>query len=328
MPTFEASRKGLNNLWSRLQISPDKRNEALTIARKLASDKPRYKKVQETTGVPWWWTAITNWREQSGKFDGAMHNGDKIIGTDKLTTHIPAGRGPFPTWEASADDVLRMKDLDEIKDWSVARALYEWERYNGFGYQSRSLPGGPINSPYVFAWTNLQQRGKYTSDGSYDPSHWDEQPGTAALLKALIELGEVQIDEPDMVEDGALAPVGDYHPPPLQLPAGVDMGRILQAFLPLLPDLIMLVMSDNMPVEQRRALKSQLMNKALAVLFGGGTSLPPTLQPVAAPDFGNILQVVGPIIGGLFGGPVGGAAGNVGGQIISSLLQGVFNQRR
>ena len=320
MPTFAATQKGYANLWAKAQIRDDAQAQITAAARKVLDGKAQYKAVEKATGVPWWWTGNTHMRESSCDFAGVLHNGEKIIGTDKKTTLVPAGRGPFATWEEAAIDALKLKDLDEITDWSIPRALYEWERFNGFGYYGKG-----VNSPYVWAGTTLQQPGKYVRDGVWDPSAVDKQPGCAALLKKLIEMGEVQVDEPE-------APPFQLpdSPPPLQFP-GMDMGQLLQRFLPLLPAIIMLVMSDNMPVEQRRALKTQLINQALVVLFGGTipvSSSSPTTQPVAAPDFGNIFQLVGPIIGGLFGGPVGGAAGNVGGQIISSLLQGVFNQRR
>ena len=55
------------------------------------------------------------------------------------------------------------------------------ERYNGTGY--RKYYG--ISSPYVYAGTTLYASGKYTSDGKFDPSVVDQQPGTVVLLASL-----------------------------------------------------------------------------------------------------------------------------------------------
>ena len=63
--------------------------------------------------------------------------------------------------------------------------LYEFEKYNGFGYVKHK-----VNSPYVWAGTSLQQSGKYVADGVFNRSHWDKQLGCAAILKKLIELDE------------------------------------------------------------------------------------------------------------------------------------------
>src|SRR5262249_38219532 len=93
------------------------------------------------------------------------------------------GNPPFQ-WDASAIDALTMAphELQKVKAWSVERILYEIEKYNGWGYLKRG------NSPYLWSWTSEYHGGKYVRDGVYDPSHWDEQAGCVALLKALAAL--------------------------------------------------------------------------------------------------------------------------------------------
>jgi len=184
MPSFESMQAGYRNLWSKAEITPSQRDELERAVGRIIDGKQRYQWVEEKTKVPWHWVGCTHYRESASSFDGVLHNGQDIIGKGTKTTWVPKGRGPFDTWEESAIDAVNLKELHKVPEWSVERALYEFERYNGWGYNGR------INSPYVWAKTNLQQRGKYIADGEYSASTWDAQPGTAALLKVLAEKDE------------------------------------------------------------------------------------------------------------------------------------------
>lgn len=161
-------------------------------AAKLLKNKARYQGVSSVTGVPWYWIAICHNRESSGNFLGVLHNGEKIIGTGRKTKLVPAGRGPFATWEEAAIDALKIKGLDKNVEWNVGRFWYECERFNGFGYRNKGVP-----SPYLWSHTNHYKDfagdmdkggGKYVADHVYDPSVHDTQFGCAAILKALIAL--------------------------------------------------------------------------------------------------------------------------------------------
>lgn len=184
MLTFEMVERGYANMWQHATVKADKVGAATGIARKIIANKDKYEAVEAKTGVPWFMIGPIHNRESSLSFTGVLHNGDKIIGTGQRTTHVPKGRGPFATWSDSAIDALTMPphQLQKITNWSIARILYETERYNGFGYF------GKINSPYVWSFTSEQQRGKYVADGRFDPKAMDTQAGCAAILKALVEL--------------------------------------------------------------------------------------------------------------------------------------------
>lgn len=184
MPTFEETREGYRNLLRSVKVTPAWVANFDKAAARIVQNKGRYQEIERETGVPWWWIAVVHDRESSGDFDGVLHNGEEIIGTDKKTSLEPPGRGPFDNWEEAAIDALRLKNLHKISDWSPERAAYEGERYNGFGYV------GKINSPYLWAGSNLQQPGKYVRDGVYDPDHIDTQRGIIPLLKRLGEIDE------------------------------------------------------------------------------------------------------------------------------------------
>ncbi|CAL8972931.1 hypothetical protein RHODGE_RHODGE_01043 [Rhodoplanes serenus] len=182
-PTFEAARKGYAAMWAAATVKTDRRSAAETVARRIIAGRARYEAVQRATGVPWWWIGAIHDRESGGDFRGVLHNGERIIGAGRKTRLVPKGRGPFSTWEEAATDALKLKGLQKITDWSPARMLYEAERFNGFGYVSRG-----VNSPYVWAGTNHQQRGKYVRDGVWSATAWDTQLGVAAVLRALVDV--------------------------------------------------------------------------------------------------------------------------------------------
>jgi lysozyme family protein len=185
MPTFEAMKAGYKNLWKSAKVRPDCVEKVMPAVHRILKDKERYEAVEAMTGVPWFWIACAHDRESSGNFKGVLHNGQQIIGTGRKTTLVPAGRGPFDTWEEAAVDALALKGLSSIKEWTVERMLFEWERFNGFGYVKHG-----VNSPYVWADTNHEQSGKYVRDGVFDPNADDKQRGCAAVLLMLSEHDE------------------------------------------------------------------------------------------------------------------------------------------
>lgn len=162
---------------------------------KIAANRSRYELVSKVTGVPWDVIGVIHYRESSNDFRGVLHNGQRIIGTGKKTTLVPAGRGPFSTWEEAAIDALVNchPHLAKNKDWSLGTTLDKLEAYNGLGYRNKGLP-----SPYLWAGTDQYVKGKYVADGKFDPSHVDQQLGVAALLMKLREKPtSLPIDLPD-----------------------------------------------------------------------------------------------------------------------------------
>ena len=187
MPTYQATSTGYTNLWRRAKLRDSVSAAAKNTAEGIIANRERYEVVAKRVGHPGLWPLIgaLHDRESSGDFDGVLHNGEEIVGKGRRTRLVPAGRGPFSTWENAAVDALTMpgKTWDKIKDWPVSRWLYEAEKFNGFGYFSRG-----VNSPYVWAGTDLQQRGKYVADGVWSSSAWDSQLGVAAVLKAVFAI--------------------------------------------------------------------------------------------------------------------------------------------
>jgi lysozyme family protein len=174
-------------------------------AKALLAAKPRYQAVEASTGVPWFVIAAIHERESSQNWFASLAQGDPW---NRVSVHVPAGRGPFKSWEEAAIDALAhcAPYAARNQDWSIGGTLTMLERYNGLGYAARGLP-----SPYLWAGTDQYKSGKYVRDGVYDPHAVDSQPGCAGLLLAMTAL------DPTIDFAGALpasAPPADSAPPP------------------------------------------------------------------------------------------------------------------
>jgi lysozyme family protein len=154
------------------------------VARRLATPnaKARYQAVSAKTGVPWAVIAVIHQRECSQDWTGSLAQGDPW---NRVSVHVPAGRGPFRSWEDAAIDALVncAPYAARNKEWSIGRTLAKLEQYNGLGYAARGRP-----SPYIWSGTDQYRSGKYVRDGVYDPNVVDSQPGCAGLLKAMMAL--------------------------------------------------------------------------------------------------------------------------------------------
>jgi lysozyme family protein len=152
-----------------------------TVARRLAAQlaKSRYRAVSAKTGVPWAAIAVIHERECSQDWSGSLAQGDPW---NRVSIHVPAGRGPFKSWEEAAIDALIhcAPHAASNTDWSIGGTLTKLEEYNGLGYAARGQP-----SPYIWSGTNQYRSGKYVRDGVYDPAAVDHQLGCAGLLLAM-----------------------------------------------------------------------------------------------------------------------------------------------
>lgn len=173
-------------LWRRMQIRPERREEIDRIAAKLLANKARYQRVSEVTGAPWCLIAALHQRESGADFTRHLHEGSPL--TDR-TTRVPKGRPanghpPF-TWEQSAIDALTVgnHDMRRVGSWTIERICFEAEKYNGWGYRNRGRP-----SPYLLAGSTEYVSGKFVGDHQFDPHAIDRQCGVAPIIKRLAAL--------------------------------------------------------------------------------------------------------------------------------------------
>jgi lysozyme family protein len=189
----------------------------LSSARRLVapSSKARYQAVSARTGVPWAIIAVIHERECSQDWLGSLAQGDPW---NRVSVHVPAGRGPFRSWEDCAVDALVNCPpyAARNKDWSIGTTLTMLEQYNGLGYAARGRP-----SPYIWSGTDQYKSGKYVRDGVYDPNVVDSQPGCAGLLLTMM-----QLDPTISFADAKAAPAPATGRPPAPSIANPSEGSI------------------------------------------------------------------------------------------------------
>lgn len=182
--------------WQHMHINASKLPQFHATANRLctADAKARFMAVQDATGVPWFVVAVIAEREYGGPphWDKQLAQGDPL---SHESTHIPRGEGPYlhHSGETISDDpwfraaVVALKDdaphAARWKDWSGGGSMTILEEYNGLGYANMGR-----SSPYVWAGTDQYSRGKYTSDGHYDPNAVDQQLGCAGILAAMMAI--------------------------------------------------------------------------------------------------------------------------------------------
>jgi lysozyme family protein len=177
--------------------------EFVPVAKRLVAAKARYQAVEARTGVPWVFIAVTHQRESSQNWSCSLAQGDPW---NKKSTHVPAGRGPFASWEEAAYDALVNCGpyTARNRDWSIGGLLTKLEEYNGLGYYRKGIP-----SPYIWSGTDQYSRGKYVADGVFDPDTVDKQLGCAGLIMAMIQIdssikfGRAPPESAEPVRDGA-----------------------------------------------------------------------------------------------------------------------------
>jgi lysozyme family protein len=211
MHPFDALAPEYLDLLGRMKITRE--TDAQAAAARIIKLMPRYKAVSTKTGVPAAWLAAVNERESSSCLSTYLGNGDRLTAK---TRHVPAGRGPFATWEAGAEDALALDKISAVAlaDWRWARACYLAELWNGFGYRARG-----IHSPYLWSGTSIPCEGKFVSDGQFAAGVQDSQLGIVPLALALIDL------DPSLALPGwpANKPWPSI-PVPAAAPAGHDGG--------------------------------------------------------------------------------------------------------
>lgn len=194
--------------WSKAQFT--RSAEFNSPAHKAVANKSTYLDIVRKCGMPdiaWVFVAVSHYRESSQDFTKNLGQGDPL---DKVTIHVPKGRGPFLGPNAfvnAAVDALKncQPYAAHETDWSIGGMLTLLEEYNGLGYAARG-----IASPYLWAGTDQYVRGKYVADGVFDPSVVDKQLGCAGLIMRMM-----QIDQTITFTGVTIVPP---KPPPLSLP--------------------------------------------------------------------------------------------------------------
>jgi lysozyme family protein len=191
----DALRSEYQGLFDTCSIKSEKAADVDACVNRILKGKQHYDVVSSRTNIPWYFIGIIHNMECSCDLNTHLHNGDPLT---KRTSHVPKGfpkngEPPFK-WEDSAEDALRLKALDQWNDWSVPGILFQFERYNGFGYRVRG-----VNTPYLWSFSNQYSKGKFTSDGVFDGSAVSKQVGAAVLLRRMSEQQLAIAGESDVI---------------------------------------------------------------------------------------------------------------------------------
>jgi lysozyme family protein len=185
-------------------LDATKEKAAEEYGRKLLEYRDRYAEVVKGSKIPWWFVGLAHMMESGFNFKTHLHNGDPLT---RKTFRVPAGRpargSPPFDWVDSARDSLDRLGLFGESDWSLSRALYRIEQYNGFGYRRFGVP-----SPYLWSFSTIYKKGKFVADGVFNGDAVSKQCGAATVLKFLHQKGEIDLKLDYVGEDeGANAKV-------------------------------------------------------------------------------------------------------------------------
>ena len=188
-PLTDDLRQQYQNLFSTCVVNPARVGEVNRIVARIMPNQARYHAMAGQLGIPWCFVALVHNMECGLNFNRHLHNGDPLTAR---TVQVPAGRPPVGqppfTFEQSATDALTYQGFANLSDWSLPAILYRLEAYNGFGYHYRTPP---INTPYLWGFSNHYTRGKYVKDHVFDPNAVSTQCGSAVLLFQMVENGMV-----------------------------------------------------------------------------------------------------------------------------------------
>lgn len=167
--------------------SPSLAQKALKRAEELLAHKERYFAACRRSGIPALWYLVINERESGSDFGTYLGNGQSL---HRVTTLVPAGRGPWATWEDGAIDATTYDHVGRPgpEGWTWAWFLYRCEAWNGFGPRLHGKHTG-----YLWSGSNIYDAepeggGKYVADGVWDASAHDAQLGCYPLARAVLQL--------------------------------------------------------------------------------------------------------------------------------------------
>ena len=238
VPLTPALRGEYAALFDTCQVREERAADVNRLVRTILSGRERYEALGRSLTIPWYFIAVIHALEASCNFKCHLHNGDPLTArTVQEPPNRPVSGAPPFTWEASATDALVLKKLNQIRDWSVPRMLYQLEAYNGFGYRIRHPE---VLTPYLWSFSTHYTRGKYVADGTFSATAMSKQCGSAMLLRRLAEVGAIAFKQEgalDLAQDAGFPQRTVEAPGPLvrfnpkqRSPEVKNLQRLLNTF--------------------------------------------------------------------------------------------------
>ena len=175
VPEYEA-------LFASVQIVPSRLAEVNETCERILRhfDAGDYGTVADETGIPFLLIGPSFERESGTDFTRSPAQGDRW---NQVSRDVPRGLGPYASWHDAAVAAYKIDGLSAVgaANWTYGLISYYDEAFNGFGYRDYHSE----RTPYNFGATNLQQDGKYASDGKFVADDMDPQIGCIAMMMVL-----------------------------------------------------------------------------------------------------------------------------------------------
>lgn len=145
-----------------------------------------FEPVEQTLKIPMVWMICSFERESGMNFRTSPAQGDPW---NRVSTHVPAGVGPFRSFTDAAIWSYKHDGLDRNSaPWTWSYMMWAWEKFNGFGPRDHGRVSG-----YVFSGTDQYdppsgRGGKYVADRQWSSSTVDTQLGCVPLAVCLAHL--------------------------------------------------------------------------------------------------------------------------------------------
>ena len=259
VPFTSDLRQQYQTLFSSCVVNPSRVGTVNSIIARIMPNQGRYQSVAAPLGIPWYFVAVIHNMECGLNFNGHLHNGDPLTAR---TFHDPPGRPPNGqppfTWEQSANDALtsHRPSIVNQTDWSLPAILYRLEGYNGYGYRGLTPP---LNTPYLWSFSNQYTSGKFIADHVFDPNAVSGQCGAAVILFQMAQNGVISFASaaaagapaPTTAAPTTTAPASASTSPPAAAPA-ITAAQLAAQFDSTV------TFSDNEATDTARALQKAL----------------------------------------------------------------------
>jgi lysozyme family protein len=179
---FTVLKPEYTGLLSAMAVRPECIKAVDEVATKLLACKSRYTEVTAIDGVPAVYIGPSFEREAANNFTKNPAQGWPLHSVSRIIPH----NGPFPDWKTAAIAAYRLNGLDKVGagNWTWELICFYGELFNGMGYRDFHR----MHSPYLWGGTNIQTKGKYTSDGKFDPNEMDSQLGIIPVGRRMAQL--------------------------------------------------------------------------------------------------------------------------------------------
>lgn len=164
---------GVTSFKSGTSAEPNAYSDAASIfLRCYTARENEYRQISDRTGVPAKLIAAIHFREAGGNIEKSIRDGSDLNERDFVEDAVDAINNSGGRW-------LQFKQgIGMGANTANLLAMLQFaEFWNGTG----CADNGRIN-PYLYSGSNIYTKGKYTSDGVWDPNFVDKQPGVFYLL--------------------------------------------------------------------------------------------------------------------------------------------------